>query len=582
MAFRTNKVPAIEDRTVSGSSVSFNSAFALPLKACKVSFSATQAGSGDPSPSNPRAISGVSAIGLTANSTPVSVSLGDTRYGGVLDVLTGILTVTHTIVNMGAIEWVYTPSSGGYFAPRYTQDKAFGITNIICEIYKTSSSSSVSSMEDLSIKGSDNSSGIYVRDLNYTDSTTFRQSVNGKYMVFQMKTPIEVQLSANELSSIIGNNTFSTDTGTLEITFADLQEKSASGAVVSFNSALAMPLASCNIAVNAWQEGSGDPSPSNVRAIHGFSKVNATRCGVNLLDKNEVVNKLADNGATVDTTNKTVSYTGAIANATGVVFRNFKPNTRYTLLFKLTSGASNLNARFYYTDGTNSALYGVSDEFVARASTNGKSVESLAFSWVSGVATLAYEQFGLFEGLIDEEAYEPYTGNTYLIQLGQDVYGGIYNSVTGKMLVTWILQSMDFRWAYVPNNNGYFSPYAALPNDKAVGITNIICDIYKTSDSSTIANMPDLSIKGTSNNRAIIIRDNSFNGDTTAFREAVKNHYICYELNTPFDIQLTPTQIETIIGNNTIFADTGDIDLTYKDLDIAKRGNFREVFKLPS
>ena len=55
-----------------------------------------------------------------------------------------------------------------------------------------------------------------------------------------------------------------------------------------------------------------------------------------------------------------------------------------------------------------------------------------------------------------------------------------------------------------------------------------------------------------------------------------------YKLAEPFDIQLTPTQIETLIGDNNIFADTGDIDLTYKDLDIAKIGNFREVFRLPS
>jgi hypothetical protein len=52
-------------------------------------------------------------------------------------------------------------------------------------------------------------------------------------------------------------------------------------------------------------------------------------------------------------------------------------------------------------------------------------------------------------------------------------------------------------------------------------------------------------------------------------------------LLTPFDIQLTPTQIETLIGNNTIFADTGDVDLTYKDCDLAKRGDFRQVFKIP-
>ena len=63
---------------------------------------------------------------------------------------------------------------------------------------------------------------------------------------------------------------------------------------------------------------------------------------------------------------------------------------------------------------------------------------------------------------------------------------------------------------------------------------------------------------------------------------ADNNLQVVASLPTPIEVQLTPTQIETLIGNNTIFADTGDIDLTYKDLDIAKRGNFREVFKLPS
>jgi hypothetical protein len=70
--------------------------------------------------------------------------------------------------------------------------------------------------------------------------------------------------------------------------------------------------------------------------------------------------------------------------------------------------------------------------------------------------------------------------------------------------------------------------------------------------------------------------------DRTDFRNAVSGQHLVYELETPFDIQLTPTQIETLIGNNTIFADTGDVDLTFNDLDIAKRGSFREVFKLPS
>lgn len=50
----------------------------------------------------------------------------------------------------------------------------------------------------------------------------------------------------------------------------------------------------------------------------------------------------------------------------------------------------------------------------------------------------------------------------------------------------------------------------------------------------------------------------------------------------PEVINLGGMEIDTLQGVNNIWADTGDIDLTYKDLDIAKRGNFREVFKLPS
>lgn len=49
-----------------------------------------------------------------------------------------------------------------------------------------------------------------------------------------------------------------------------LQTKSASGSVATFNTALAMPLVSCNIAVTATQSGSGTPSPDNVRPISGY------------------------------------------------------------------------------------------------------------------------------------------------------------------------------------------------------------------------------------------------------------------------------------------------------------------------
>jgi hypothetical protein len=61
------------------------------------------------------------------------------------------------------------------------------------------------------------------------------------------------------------------------------------------------------------------------------------------------------------------------------------------------------------------------------------------------------------------------------------------------------------------------------------------------------------------------------------------NAVFVYQYKTPIEISLSdmPT-LSTIIGDNSFASDSGDISLTYNDLDIAKRGSFREVFKLPS
>jgi hypothetical protein len=450
--YKTYKTPAIEERTVSGSSVSFHSNFALPLKACKVSFSATQAGSGDPSPSNPRAISGVSAIGLNANSTPVSVSLGDTRYGGELDALNGLLKLTH-------YHFVPNSSSVIHLYDHGTATSLFDITyeanNIPVGVPNTILSSHFSNNISGSGRVSNGETLIFCTIANSLispeNAVGFKAWLidNSVEFVYEMATPITVQLSENALSSIIGNNTFSTDTGTLEITFSDLQEKTASGSVASFNTALAMPLPSCNIAVNAWQEGSGDPSPSNVRNIVGVDDITLTINGNTVvIDLNgtryggyvDVVNGVAHvTHAYATTLNKELaisSYNYSDKHGVVIAFLLPTPETR-------TTGISNM------TVVNNSHIWvGVSNQFVY---------------WLDilDILNMTLEEFKVW--LVDH-----------------------------PLEIAYLMKSEN-----------------------------------------------------------------------------------------QFDIQLTPTQIETLIGNNTIFADTGDVDLTFNDLDIAKRGSFREVFKLP-
>lgn len=87
-------------KTASGPIVSVNDALAAPLRSLVANIDPVQAGSGDPSPDNVRPISGWSAVNVwvkptydpTANPT-ATIQLGDTYYGGTLDVTTGVLTV---------------------------------------------------------------------------------------------------------------------------------------------------------------------------------------------------------------------------------------------------------------------------------------------------------------------------------------------------------------------------------------------------------------------------------------------------------------------------------------------------------
>ena len=356
-----------------------------------------------------------------------------------------------------------------------------------------------------------------------------------------------------------------------------LQEKSASGSVATFNTALAMPLSSCNIAVNAWQEGSGDPSPSNVRPIHGFSEVNATRAGKNLIsDYKELVGRyLKDDG---EPSGSSVSWdTSPFYPITG--------NKNYYLSCEnppLSSQAPRI------------CFYDINKRLISY-------VNAMVNRTISTPSNAVFIRLSLFHAAYNYQlevgntktSYEPYTGNIYTIQLGETVYGGSYNSVSGKKMLTyrkvildgtqkiallnWRATATSTAWCYVPSVTPDFD-YNSIP----------ICSILKSVSYGAIySGAIDYQC-------AFYNRDTPYGlfiryGDISLSTKEAINKFlsnnpieIIYPVISPIKTDIGSTPISTNIGNNTIFADIGDIDLTYKDLDIAKRGNFREVFKLPS
>lgn len=236
------------------------------------------------------------------------------------------------------------------------------------------------------------------------------------------------------------------------------------GDIVTFDDGEDLPLASLKTTIVPIQSGSGDPSPSNVRPISGWSAVNVTRTGKNLFGgeymADVIVSKVQN--ATKNTTNKTVSYSaGYIRNV--VLFDKFKPNTQYTFVNHMSSGVANI--AIGYSDGTITSL--LSNNITV--SNPNKTVMSLLGEWQTGNSVLLYEQFGIFEGVLTASDFEPYNGTTYTIPFtdsqGQpiEVYGGEvdcvngggsaykeYDSYNGETLIgPWISD----RDVYVPNTS---------------------------------------------------------------------------------------------------------------------------------
>ena len=110
MAFRTNKMPVLQEKSASGSVATFNTALAMPLVNGEFTIQAYQEGSGDPAPDNVRNIVGFNAINISHSdgvNTPViyTKSLGETVYGGSYNSVTGKMLVTHKYIDFNNIQF---------------------------------------------------------------------------------------------------------------------------------------------------------------------------------------------------------------------------------------------------------------------------------------------------------------------------------------------------------------------------------------------------------------------------------------------------------------------------------------------
>lgn len=182
--------------------------------------------------------------------------------------------------------------------------------------------------------------------------------------------------------------------------------------IASFNDGEEMPMPSLKVAIEPQQEGSGDPSPTNVRPISGWTECNVTRTGKNLFDVSKCIkggNYYTPNGT--QTTDTNIKVAPALWWKSGT----------YNISWNANEGYTRVN------------ILNIDKSFKERAITTNE-----------GRATLNLTNSGFVQFAIDYSitniqcelgstatTYEPYNGQTYTIDLDGTRYGGTLDVVNG-------------------------------------------------------------------------------------------------------------------------------------------------------
>lgn len=188
-----------------------------------VTFNPVQTGTGTPSPSNPRPIVPYTSINVDVNGNATVIDLQGSRYGGVLDVITGVMTVLYGYVDLGSVPWISTTAGGN---PVFrTQSNAIPFKNYgavrtmqgVCENYEMATTAADKTCFFYSL-------AFYVRDTDYNDPDIFRAAMQGVGLAYELETPQTIQLTPAQVALVMGSNTVSVN-GNSSIAFNYFREK---------------------------------------------------------------------------------------------------------------------------------------------------------------------------------------------------------------------------------------------------------------------------------------------------------------------------------------------------------------------
>ena len=346
---------------------------------------------------------------------------------------------------------------------------------------------------------------------------------------------------------------------------------SASGAIASFtDGADNIPLKSLAVDINPIQDLShGDPSPTNICPISGWTRMQLAQTGKNLFPYKDVESQ----------TKNGVTFT--VEKSNGVI-TNIHMQGTATAQFSFTFYVNGVDEQWvlpkgdfnFYIGGDKPTQSRTFDINVRKAGTTsdiiaGSNVRTItlseqttfgsAYIWIYSGAVLNHNIIPVIvqSGVDTSVKYPIIQRHSVTVQLGQTVYGGKLDVLSGVLTVEKYYGDLGGASIHVQNDEYKLVKKSGFPYAKSVSggvaisnVTNKFGNIPSSSYNSTKIQFPTA---GTGTIYASMPID--FDVSAVTF---------CYELATPIEIQLTPHEVNSLLGQNNIFADTGDTMCEYR------------------
>lgn len=341
----------------------------------------------------------------------------------------------------------------------------------------------------------------------------------------------------------------------------------------------------CKVSWEPTQEGTGDPSPENVRPIKGRDSVTVERCGENLLDMSvaaETKNVTVDGDKihVVDTSGWGESY---------IIFdAKFPPGT-YTIAFNVSiTKAGCAIMRTYNADGltADAEVTVVENIYYAQfnkyyngytiKTANSSSQRKIQFTvgnaayfrvgfsgWLSSNSETEVDIINpmLVPGTTPLTAYSPYTGQTATLTLPHTIYGGTVDAVTGesgenaKIIV---VDGDDIKFASASLNK-----YWNLPMRSALGASGVLESSHFGSGTFSLNKNYEFIFTQPSTMQGLCSSVDELNAYCAAQYAAGTPVQIAYKLATPVPITATgPQPIPALSGVNTVLTDADSVTVT--------------------